>query len=122
MTPEAIFEDFVQKGVDTHTGVGYIPHMEPTTTTRTEEAPMATWPYTQPCGCNLETGYCPTHQPMVQDLHAAYNGLHGDDTFHACGRLADGFGAPGVEYGDWSAWRDSTPAAIEAMWATLQAR
>jgi hypothetical protein len=84
-------------------------------TTPTE---AATWPFMQPCGCNLESGFCSTHQPMVAALHdRAYRS--GSAAFHECGQLADGFGIPGAEYGDWSAWRDSTPGAIEAMYARL---
>ena len=68
------------------------------------------------CGCSLASGKCAVHAAMSKDLYdKAYRGS--PLMFHTVGRYADGFGTPGDNYGDWSAWRDSTVAAIEVMWS-----
>ena len=72
------------------------------------------WPFAQPCGCNLETGICSKHRPMMARIHEAwFNGSSAEGA--AVERFCDGFGAGLGSQGDWSAIRDSSPAAIEAM-------
>lgn len=69
---------------------------------------------TQPCGCSLN-GRCDVHAAMMRLVRSAYESIDTAD-FHAVGRFADGFGAPGANYGDWSAWRDASIPSLEAMW------
>jgi hypothetical protein len=80
-------------------------------------APANATDYTQvqPCGCCLD-GRCDTHTAMMQAIHAVYCGEN-VKRFQRVGALADGFGIAGYNIGDWSAWRDSSIPAIEAMYA-----
>ena len=68
----------------------------------------------QPCGCSLD-GRCEVHAAMMRVIRdRAFNAT---EAFGRVGRLADGFGQPGYNIGDWSAWRDSSIPAVEAMYA-----
>jgi hypothetical protein len=86
---------------------------------------QAVWPFGYPCGCNLEDGFCATHQPMVRLIHEAWFGSDSSPEVRVqLWALSDGYGAPGAlpaQGYDWSGIRDSTPAAIERMAAVLEA-
>lgn len=76
----------------------------------------------QPCGCNLDTGFCADHRWKMQQIRAVVD--RGDSPqFDAIWALSDGYGEPGFvpEQGyDWSAIRDSSVEAIDAMYAAAQ--
>lgn len=73
----------------------------------------------QPCGCSLD-GRCEVHASMMRFI--SERGYHGGaSAFQRVGRFADGFGQPGLHIGDWSAWRDSSIPAIEAMYREARA-
>lgn len=62
---------------------------------------------------------CPQHQAMMATVRErGWNG--GPDAFALVGSHANGFGEPGDNIGDWSAWRDSSPKAVEAMFQAAQ--
>lgn len=93
---------------------------EPPPTVRIVLAPPNETDYSkpQPCGCSLDTGRCEVHAAMMRVVRSVYE----DDSSSLDGRfsriavLADGFGAPGANTDDWSAFRDSSIPALEAMW------
>ena len=68
----------------------------------------------EPCGCSID-GRCDVHAAMMRALQTVYRS---DDlyAFEAVGRFVDGFGTPGSNIGDWSAWRDASLDAIERAW------
>jgi len=68
----------------------------------------------QPCGCSLD-GRCEVHTAMMRVIRDRAYESRGE-AFTRVGRLADGFGQPGAHIGDWSAWRDSSIPAVEAMY------
>jgi hypothetical protein len=74
--------------------------------------------YRDACGCSLDDGRCAAHAAMMTDIHQAWQS--GDtDTMLRVWSLSDGYGVAGFipEQGyDWSGIRDSSTAAIEAMW------
>lgn len=73
----------------------------------------------QPCGCNMDDGYCSEHSGMLKSIRdAVWNGQCPASLFDAVWALSDGYGEQGFvpEQGyDWSAIRDSSLDAIEAM-------
>ena len=70
------------------------------------------------CRCQTKElftkGRCPKHGRMMLDIRRrGYNGTA--KAFNDVGQEADGFGEPGYNIGDWSAWRDSTVEGVEYM-------
>ena len=90
--------------------------MPNTTTAHEPDTQAASWPFGFPCGCDLESGFCSTHQPMMSALYAA------DWSAARIWSESDGYGERGLvpDQGyDWSGIRDSSPAAIERMFAAI---
>jgi len=82
-----------------------------------DDRPLPSYDSTYRCGCGLATGRCEVHSAMMKIIQRAYRGdLLDARAFFAVGRYADGFGIAGDNIGDWSAWRDSTVAAVERMY------
>jgi len=79
------------------------------------------WPEPDPCGCSLEHGFCSEHGFMMRAIHGAWRS--GDNAkMRAIWAESDGYGSPGfvpVQGYDWSGIRDSTPGAIERMFAVV---
>lgn len=64
--------------------------------------------------------YCLTG-PMLEEIHAVWSSGN-DAACEVIWALSDGYGEPGYvpEQGyDWSGIRDSTPAAMRAMWEAI---
>lgn len=85
----------------------------------------AGWQSSYNCGCNTE-GRCARHRIMVRHIHTAV--WHAEpggteafaDLFERVWAESNGYGAPGTvpsQGYDWSGIRDSTPSAIERMYA-----
>lgn len=95
---------------------------EPTTTS--SSALLADLPdFTDLCGCSLLGGRCESHREMMREIHEAWqNGS--DFAADLIWALSDGYGEPGfvpTQGYDWSGIRDSSTAAIEAMYRALHA-
>lgn len=74
------------------------------------------WPFAYECGCNLDTGVCDTHKPMMRAIRSAYE--TGPRELRATlFRMSD---YPQMA-GDWSAIRDSEPRTLEIMFRWLPA-
>lgn len=74
------------------------------------------------CGCSVMDGRCPTHKTMMIEIHHAWQ--TSDTAFEIIWSLQDGYGIPGFmpEQGyDWSGVRDSSTAAVEAMYKAIHA-
>jgi hypothetical protein len=92
------------------------------TPVRIHVAPPATgWQPEYPCGCGIEHGVCDRHRPLLHTIHLVWR--HGNAAARALiWSLADGYGPEQAETPyDWSGVRDSTPAALEAIAAALEA-
>lgn len=70
----------------------------------------------EPCGCSLMDGRCAVHAAMMRRIHEVAWESHSAAVWNRVGAHADGFGSPGENIGDWSAFRDSSVGAVERMW------
>lgn len=78
---------------------------------------------TDTCGCSLMQGRCATHADM---MHAIYDVWTSGSATAAdiIWSYSDGYGEPGFmpsQGYDWSGIRDSSTAAIEAMYLAIHA-
>lgn len=75
------------------------------------------------CTCSVASGRCARHAEMMEAIHYAWN--NGDSGLMMClWQYSDGYGAAGFvpDQGyDWSGIRDSSPAAVEAMYQVVAA-
>lgn len=65
--------------------------------------------------------YCAV-RPMIRVLRQVWNGEHGQAAFDLIWSMQDGYGEPGTmpsQGYDWSGIRDSSPAAIAAMYEAV---
>lgn len=74
--------------------------------------------YRDNCGCSLMDGRCETHRSMMVEIHDAWFGT--PVASRIVSSFADGYGEVGYAP-DWSAIRDSSTAAIEAMHKAIHA-
>lgn len=82
-------------------------------------APEPPCPFASPCGCGWTR--CATHQAMMDRVHDVWNHPLSDEQWLAVDREADGFGyGAGSMGGDWSGIRDSSPEAVERMFAAAE--
>jgi hypothetical protein len=76
--------------------------------------------YRDTCGCSLTDGRCAKHSKMLGAIRNVYDNDNGP-LFDSMWALSDGYGEPGWyppgEGINWSGIRDSSTAAIEAMYA-----
>jgi hypothetical protein len=76
--------------------------------------------YRDTCGCSLMDGRCAKHSKMLGAIRNVYDNDNGP-LFDSMWALSDGYGEPGWyppgEGINWSGIRDSSTAAIEAMYA-----
>lgn len=93
------------------------------TTTRAttpSNQPLQSYEDSYACGCSLFAGICETHQPMMRAIRAAWLNPVSRTQWLAIEAEADGYGkGNGSMGGDWSGIRDSTPAAVEAMYQAV---
>lgn len=85
------------------------------------DAAKAAYEKVESCGCSLANGFCGTHQFMMSEINVAWRS-GSSELRAAIWALSDGYGEPGYvpEQGyDWSGIRDSSTAAIEAMWKVV---
>lgn len=78
----------------------------------------------EPCGCRVFDGRCDTHAARMNEIHAAWTSGSSNTAMLAIWSCSDGYGEPGYvpEQGyDWSGIRDSSPAAVDAMWKAVHA-
>lgn len=79
--------------------------------------------YTDVCGCSLMDGRCAVHGAMMREVHQAWQAGSAAAS-EVIWSLSDGYGETGYvpEQGyDWSGVRDSSTAAIKAMWTAVHA-
>lgn len=73
------------------------------------------------CGCDWN-GRCGIHADMMRTIRAAAWESGSEKLFRKVWSFSDGYGEPGfipVQGYDWSGIRDSTPEAVEAMFAVV---
>lgn len=81
-------------------------------------APEPPCPWLAPCGCGWTR--CAVHQPMMERIHDVWFAPLSDEQWAAVDAECDGFGPGSGSHGDWSGIRDSTPEAVERMYAAAQ--
>ena len=71
------------------------------------------------CDCSLN-GRCLSHGQMMKEIHHVWTHSLNNDELRELWAWSDGYGTPGYvppQGYDWSGIRDSTPAAVEEMYA-----